>query len=306
MAISDSSSAFSPVSGWDDRPRGRVSGLWIYPVKSCAGVSMEAALLTLTGLAHDREWMVVDAQGRFVTQRELAAMALIRPSLNEVALVLTDAAGRQAPLHISLSPDGERLCRRVQVWHDHCDAWDEGEDAAHWLQGVLGQAGLRLVRFPAGQRRVCGMEWTAGVEYPVMFADGFGILVVGQASVDHLNEHLERQGQSAVSIRRFRPNVVLSGMEAHDEDRMGNWRVMLGGGDEAAFACVKPCARCPIPDVDPDTGERGHHVGDAIRRYRADRRLNGAITFGMNVVVNSGAGQTLRVGDAFEGDWVFD
>ncbi len=283
-----------------------MAGLWIYPVKSCAGVPLKASLLTPTGLAHDREWMVVDSHGCFVSQREVAAMAMIRPALTSSALILIDSKGTQAPLSVCLHCSGARQMVRVQVWQDLCDAWDEGDEAAHWLQGLLGKPGLRLMRFAPGQRRVSGKEWTGGVEYPVMFADGFGVLVVSEASVDYLNQRLGQQALASVSARRFRPNVVLSGLDAHDEDRMGNWRVSLAGGSTVAFANVKPCARCPVPDVDPDTGQRGTRVGDAIRQYRADRRLEGAATFGMNAVVVQGAGQVLQIGDRFAGDWVFD
>ena len=122
--------------------------------------------------------------------------------------------------------------------------------------------------------------------------------------MDELNTRLASAGHNAVDQRRFRPNVVLGGVEAHDEDRLGLWAVAAEGG-EVLFENVKPCARCPMPDVNPDTAETGHVVRDALQGYRQDHRLDGALTFGMNAVVRRGDGRVLRVGQAVFGRWVF-
>jgi hypothetical protein len=136
------------------------------------------------------------------------------------------------------------------------------------------------------------------------FADGFGVLVTSTASLDELNTRLSQAGQGAVDLRRFRPNVVLGGLVAHDEDRMDLWSVAADGG-AVLFENVKPCARCPMPDVNPDTAETGHAVRDALQAYRQDPRLDGALTFGMNAVVRRGDGPVLRVGQAVYGRWDF-
>jgi uncharacterized protein len=285
----------------------RIDQLWVYPVKSCAGVALDQALLTPTGLEWDRAWMVVDAQGEFVTQRELPRMALVQPSFKLDQLVLR-APGMLA-LHLSL--DGVESPRRVRVWDDEVVAWDMGDVAAQWFSDFLGPEApadlkkLRLVRFDPEVKRLCSAKWTGGRESVTQFADGFGVLVASTASLDELNARLVKAGQAPVDMRRFRPNIVLGGVASADEDRIGGWRVQTDGG-VAALDNVKPCARCPIPNIDPATATSNPAVGDALQAYRQDPRLNGAITFGMNAIVLEGDGLVLRVGQAVGADWKFD
>jgi uncharacterized protein YcbX len=284
-----------------------IDQLWVYPVKSCAGVSLSEALLTPTGLEWDRAWMVVDAQGEFVTQRELPRMALIQPTFRMGQLVLR-APGMLA-LHLAL--DGVESPLTVRVWDDTVDAWDMGDLAAQWFSDFLGPEAptdlkkLRLVRFDPEVKRVCSLKWTSGRQSSTQFADGFGVLVTSTASLDGLNARLANAGEAPVDQRRFRPNIVLSGVEAHDEDRIGAWRVHADGG-VAALENVKPCARCPIPNIDPATATSTPAVSDAMQAYRVDPRLNGAITFGMNAIVLDGDGLVLKVGQAVGADWRFD
>jgi len=284
-----------------------IAQLWIYPVKSCAGVAMTEAELTPTGLAWDRAWMVVDDEGEFVTQRELPRMALIQPSFRLGQLVLR-APGMLA-LHLSL--EAAEWPVKVRVWDDVVEAWDMGDVAAQWFSDFLGPDApadlkrLRLVRFDPEVRRLCSTKWTGGRESVTQFADGFGVLVTSTASIDELNTRLAAAGHTAVDQRRFRPNIVLGGVHAHDEDRIGAWRIDTGDG-QALLENVKPCARCPIPNVDPDTAASSPVVGDALQAYRQDARVNGAITFGMNAIVLEGDGLVLRVGQPVTADWAFD
>ena len=132
------------------------------------------------------------------------------------------------------------------------------------------------------------------------------VCVLGAGAIGGLlAARLAKAGAAAVDQRRFRPNIVLSGVEPHDEDRIGAWRVQTDGG-VAALENVKPCARCPIPNIDPATATSTPAVGDALQAYRQDPRLNGAITFGMNAIVLEGDGLVLRVGQAVGADWKFD
>ena len=275
--------------------------LFVYPVKSCAGVALTEAELLDTGLDLDRAWMVVDAQGQFVTQRELPRMALVRPQIKVLEVVLR-APGMLA-LHLGINEVDSPT--RVGVWNDTVDAWDMGDVAAQWFSDFLGQPGLRLVRFDPEVRRLASAKWTGEVAAPIEFADGFPLLVTSTASLAELNARLAAAGEAAVGIERFRPNLVLDGVSAHDEDRVDELRIATAGG-EVRLKLVKPCARCPIPNVDPATGDTAPAVLDALQTYRADARLDGALTFGMNAIVLAGAGQTLRVGDALQGDWRFD
>ena len=287
-----------------------IEALWVYPVKSCAGVSLPQAELTPTGLAYDRSWMVVDARGEFVSQRELPRMALIQPEFRLGQLVLR-APGMLA-LHLAL--DAAESPLRVRVWDDAVDAYDMGDAAAQWFSDFLGPQApadlqrLRLARFDPEVRRPSDPAWTGGREAFTQFADGFGLLVSSQASLDGLNARLSAAGQAAVDQRRFRPNLVLGGLQAHDEDRLGPLHIDTGTAQapgRAVIEPVKPCARCPIPNIDPDTAVPHPAVGDALQAYRSDARLKGALTFGMNAIVTEGDGQVLRVGQTVRADWVF-
>ncbi|WP_426305079.1 MOSC domain-containing protein [Acidovorax facilis] len=279
---------------------GTIARLFVYPVKSCAGTEVQQALLTDTGLDLDRAWMVVDAEGIFVTQRTLPRMALIRPLLKADEMVLR-APGMLA-LHVAI--DAVEAPATVTVWRDTVPAWDMGAVAAQWFTDFLGQP-CRLVRFDPEYRRLSSMEWTGGVEAPNQFSDGFPLLLASQASMDELNVRLQAAGHAAAGIERFRPNVVLAGVDAHDEDRVDLVRVDAQEG-EIHLQPVKPCSRCPIPDIDPATAESNPSVGDTLRTYRKDQRLDGAITFGMNAIVRQGAGQMLRVGQRVAANLRFD
>ena len=268
-----------------------VSGLFVHPVKSCAGVALREARLMDTGLDLDRAWMVVDAEGRFVTQREQPRMALVRPQIKVLEVVLR-APGMLA-LHLGIN-EVEKPAR-VQVWGDALDAWDMGDVAGQWFSDFLGRPGLRLARFDPEVTRLASKQWTGEVEAPIEFADGFPLLVVGEASLAELNQRLAAAGHAAVGIERFRPNIVLAGLQAHDEDRLHELRIATAEG-EVVLRLVKPCPRCPIPNIDPDTAVPGHEPGDTLAGYRADPRVGGAISFGMNAVIVEGVGRRLAVG----------
>lgn len=276
----------------------RIARLIAYPVKSCAGVDLAEAMLTDTGLDLDRAWMVVDAQGRGMTQRELPRLALVRPQIKLHDVVLR-APGMLA-LHLSIDAVEEPV--RVRVWDDEVAAYDMGAVAAQWFSDFLGRP-LRLVRFDPEQRRLSSLQWTGGVEAPNQFSDGYPVLVLGEASLEGLNARLAAKGRAAVGIERFRPNVVLAGLEAHDEDRVQE--LHIAADRPVRLQLVKPCARCPIPNIDPATAERDPVVTDTLQAYRQDARLQGAATFGMNAIVREGDGQLLRVGQAVTGRWNF-
>jgi len=276
----------------------RIARLFAYPVKSCAGVELGEAVLTATGLDLDRAWMVVDAQGQGVTQRELPRMALVRTQLKVHEVVLR-APGMLA-LHLAV--DAVEQPVRVRVWDDEVAAYDMGNVAAQWFTDFLGQP-LRLVRFDPEHRRLSSLRWTGGVEAPNQFNDGYPVLVLGEASLAGLNARLAAGGHGPVGIERFRPNIVLAGIEAHDEDRVAELRIEAA--QPVVLQLVKPCGRCPIPNIDPATAQSTPAVGDMLQGYRQDRRLDGAVTFGMNAIVREGEDQLLRVGQAVQGSWNF-
>lgn len=276
----------------------RIERLFVYPIKSCAGVELAEAVLTETGFDLDRAWMVVDEAGEFVTQRELPRMALIRPQLKLHEVVLR-APGMLA-LHLQI--DAVEAPARVRIWDDEVSAWDMGPIAAQWFSDFLGRK-LRLVRFDPDHRRLSSRKWTGELEALNQFSDGFPLLVAGQASLDLLNEKLAAQGHAPVGMERFRPNIVLSGIEAHDEDRVAMFEVAAEA--PVRLQPVKPCGRCPIPDIDPATADIDPAISATLRTYRSKELLNGALSFGMNLVIAQGIDQTLKVGQAVTADYRF-
>jgi uncharacterized protein YcbX len=278
---------------------GRIAALHLYPVKSCAGIALDEVELVATGLDLDRAWMVTDCRGDMLTQRELPRMALIRPQFKGPELVLR-APGMLA-LHLSLEAVEE--ARRVRVWDDEVQAWSMGALAAQWFSDFLGQP-LELVRFEPEQRRLSSAKWTGDIEAENPFTDGFPLLVTSTASLADLNERLARAGHAPVGSERFRPNLVLEGLAPFDEDHVDDIQVASDDGP-IRLRLVKPCTRCTIPNVDPDTAATAPAVGDTLAAFRADPRMNGAVTFGMNAVVVEGLGRWLRVGQAVKARLAF-
>ena len=262
----------------------------VHPVKSCAGTTPTEALLVETGFDLDRAWMVVDAAGEFVTQRELPRMALIVPTLKTEEMILR-APGMLA-LHVAL--DRVEAPCTVRVWNDTVAAFDMGALCAQWFSDFLGRP-LRLARFDPDTRRLANRDWTGEVEAETAFQDGFPLLVASNASLAEVNRRLVLAGEPAVTMARFRPNLVLDGLDAHGEDHLDEIVFETGDGP-VRLKLVKPCSRCSIPDVEPATGIAGHAVGDVLAQYRADRRLDGALTFGMNAVIVEGIDRSLRAG----------
>jgi uncharacterized protein YcbX len=275
----------------------RIESIWVYPVKSCAGIALTESEITIDGLLWDRNWMVVDRDGEAITQREAPAMALIQPSFRMGGLMLR--APGMLPLHLSL--DSAEEATRVHLWGESLPAYEMGAVAAQWFTDFLGGhdgplGPLRLVRFDPEFDRACDPAWTGGDTSTTQFADGFGLLVTSTASLASLNERLAAAGKSAIDDRRLRPNIVLSGLDAHAEDAIGQWMI-VADDNEIAIENVKPCGRCSIPDVDPDQGVAvPGEVSDILLTYRRDPRIDGSPSFGMNAVVRDGAGAIIRVG----------
>lgn len=266
----------------------------LYPIKSCAGISLREATLTEAGLMseqiYDREWMVVDADGRFLSQRTHPRMALITPRIKAETLELRAPGMLRLDIPLGLpAPEDERTVE-VTVWNDTLMAYDCDELTAAWFSNAVGVP-CRLVRFHPAARRLASMKWTGGVEAPALFADGFPLLVIGQASLDDLNAKLAAQERAPLPMNRFRPNIVIAGIDAYEEDFAAAFD--FGG---SVLKPVKPCARCSIPSVDQASGTRGPDPLDILQAYRANPRVDGGIAFGMNAIVTDGAGQVLRVG----------
>jgi uncharacterized protein len=266
-----------------------VTDLYTYPVKSCRGIRSEAARMDQTGLADDRHWMLVRPNGRFVTQRELPRMALIATSVDGGALSL-NAPGR-APLRVPR--DAQAATLDVTVWKFDGRGIDCGDEAARWISEYL-ETPLRLVRFDPGAPRVCSPEWTPGAHAVTEFSDGFPMLVISRASLAELNARLPK----ALPMERFRPNLVIDGVNAYDEDRIHEL-----SADGVTIRIVKPCLRCAITTTDQQTGERdGVEPLQTLKTFRLDTQQRG-VAFGQNAIPIDGVGRTLRVGQELRVSW---
>jgi uncharacterized protein YcbX len=266
-----------------------ITGLYVHPVKSCRGYAVGAARVEATGLPHDRQWLVVTPDGRFVTQREQPRLALVETAVHDGDLVLT-VPGRE-PLRVRRAPEAQR--RDVIVWDDRCAGLDRGDEAAEALSALLGRA-VRLVEFDARTPRLKRSTWLGERVVPVRFPDGYPLLLIGEESLEDLNARLPEP----VPMDRFRPNVVVRGLGAFGEDRVRELRV-----GALRLQPVKPCTRCTITMTDQATATvDGAEPLRTLKTYRWDRELRG-ITFGQNVVVAGGAGTELRVGDRLEVEW---
>jgi uncharacterized protein YcbX len=259
----------------------RLSALYIHPVKSLAGIAVDSFRLTDRGPEHDRRWMLVDHSGRFLTQRVHPRMALLTTAIQGDRLVISDRRHPDEGVEVPIRPTvGEEL--RVGIWEDECEAIHPSPEASEGLSKRLGVP-VRLVYMPDGSRRPVDPDFARQGEI-TSFSDGYPLLIIGQSSLDDLNERLD----SPVAMERFRPNLVFSGGAPYAED--GLRRFTIAG---IRFHGVKPCARCVLTTVDPLTAETG---SEPLRTLSTYRTLGGKVLFGMNLL-HEGDG-VLRVGDA--------
>ncbi len=264
----------------------RLAGLYIHPVKSAAGIACSEVVLGEHGLQHDREWMVVDAAGRFVTQRNEARLALLATAIADGKLRLSSPAG-SAPA-LDLAHDGE--VRQVQVWGASVPAFDAGAEYAQFLSDWLGKP-LRLVRFDQRHRRLSNQDWTAGREVPdavLRWLSHAGAV----AGIDHRSF---RAGGTGAAGSAVRPNLLLDGVDAYAEDAAEE----LAAG-AVRISLTKACTRCVITTIDHLTGERtGEEPLRTLKVYRFDAALRGVV-FGRNAYATAGIGSTLRQGDVVQ------
>jgi MOSC domain-containing protein len=251
-----------------------LSELSIYPLKSCAQISLNRAKLSPFGLEFDRRWMLIDEQGIMLTQRKHARMCLIHSRLNNGQLTVN------APGMPALDIHSTNSIKKATVWEDTCNAYDCGDNASNWFSIFLNTP-ARLVYFPDDEQRQVDLEYAKPGDITA-FSDGFPYLLISQASLNDLNSRL----QIPVEMKRFRPNVVVTGNEAFAEDQ---WKRLRIGGIE--FSLVKPCSRCAIPGINPTTAEKTAEPVKTLANYRLREKK---ILFGQNVIA-LGSG-VLKVG----------
>lgn len=270
----------------------RITALNVYPVKGCRGIALDSARVAATGFEHDREWLIVRPDGRFMTQREEPRLALIETALIESNLAGEEALRLRVPagaeLHVPFDAHGKDV--EVTCWKDRCAAFDAGEEAAGFLTNFLG-APLRLVRFDTRRERPSSPEWTQGVEALNQFSDAFPWLLISEASLEDLNSRLSKQ----LPMNRFRPNIVVNGLPPFGEDRVHEL-----AADGVRLRRAKPCARCIVTTTDQATGTRdGDEPLRTLAQFRFDRQLKGVL-FGQNLILIEGVGAQLRVGQELQ------
>lgn len=260
-----------------------VTGLFVYPVKSARGIACARVRLTSTGFEWDRQWMIVNTRGVFLTQRTHPQLARIVPEITPGALVL-GSPGLPA-LTVPLDSGGARTA--VKVWDDACVGLDQGSEAGEWLSRAIGEP-VRLVRVAPDMGRVANPKFAGATPAPLGFPDGYPVLVCNEASLEDLNERLPER----IPMARFRPNLVLRGLAPWAEDHIDTLR--LG---PVTLRLVKPCVRCTIPSIDQQTGEPSTDPAPALKSFRFSKALRG-VMFGENAVIVRGQGEAIERGAA--------
>ncbi|SHN18342.1 hypothetical protein SAMN04488057_109153 [Cyclobacterium lianum] len=261
----------------------KVTSINIFPIKSLAGISIPRSRVEISGFQYDRQWMLVDSEGKFLSQRTLPEMALFQVKLEADHLLLSHREYENTRLRLPVAMDsGER--RKVRIWEDQVEASFIGKEADEWFSDLLHRK-CHLVKMPANEKRWIPEKYQFRREH-VGFADSMPFLIIGQSSLDDLNGRLE----TPVPMDRFRPNIVFSGADAFAED---TWdRFSIG---PVNFKVTKPCARCIMTTVDQNTGRKGKEPLHTLARYR---RKENKIFFGQNLIaLNEG---DLAIGDLID------
>jgi len=257
-----------------------LSGIFIYPIKSLGGISLNEAEIEERGLKLDRRWMLIDHEGTFVSQRKYHSLALLQVNILGETVKIIHKNDTLAPIEFTIGEQcGPPIT--VTIWDDLSSGMEVSTTVSQWFSAYLNME-VRLVEMPMDERRQVDPRYALHEEI-VSFADGYPCLLIGQSSLDGLNAQLEQP----VPMDRFRPNLVFTGGEPHTEDTFGSFD--LSG---VSFSAVKPCARCVLVTVDQQLGTKSAEPLKTLAGYRT---RNNKIMFGQNLV-HSGTG-TIRIGD---------
>ena len=256
-----------------------LNSIVIYPIKSLAGIQLNQSIVTRTGLKYDRKWMLVDAQQQFLSQRSLPRMALIKTRLTDQQLIVSAPDYPDLSLPLEAPEITESL--DVTVWHDQCSAFPVSKAADQWFSDFL-QTSCQLVYQPESSTRTVDQNY-AQANDQTSFSDGFPFLIVSEASLAQLNQQMNL----SLSMQRFRPNLVITDCTAYAED---SWREISIG--EISFRLPKPCSRCSVPQIDPETALSDK---EPLRTLARTRKWKNQVYFGQNALHNSEG--ILRIGD---------
>jgi uncharacterized protein YcbX len=243
----------------------RITQLIIYPIKSLGGISLQVSEVTTRGLKYDRRYMLLDANGNMLTQREESRLALFQLSLHQLGFQVTY---QQSTLVVPFSIEGEVI--HTKVWDDEVTAVVAPESYNSWFSHCL-QHEVKLVFMPDDSHRLINPKYASNNEI-VSLADGYPVLMISEASLQMLNSKLKEP----IHMNRFRPNIVINGVDAHEEDKLGTFT--LGS---VLFKVAKPCARCVVVTINPETLEQGKEPLATLAKYR---RVDDKVNFGVNLI----------------------
>ena len=261
----------------------RVQDIYIYPIKSLGGIRVKEAVLREKGFEHDRRFMLVDEQGHFLSQRKHPQMALLQTQLTDDGITVFRKDNTSERVEVPFEPVSDTTIS-VTIWEDRVEARLVDEEISCWFSDLLNMK-TNLVFMPENARRELKAKYAVKNE-TVSFADGMPYLLISQASLDDLNSRLDQP----VPMDRFRPNIVISGATAFQEDE---WDVVQMG--DARFKITKPCARCVMTTVDQKLGTKGKEPLTTLASYR---KVDGSVLFGQNMLLLDG--KKLRVGDSLQ------
>jgi uncharacterized protein YcbX len=243
----------------------------IYPIKSLGGISLETAQVEDRGLQYDRRWVLADGENMFMTQRENEQMALIDVAIENDGLKISHRKKAIASLKVPFEPQTDDS-RMITIWDDVVRGVRVSDEADAWFTEVLGKE-THLYYQPDDSIRPTDPKYSITQEEHTSFSDAYPILILGQSSLDFLNDKLEEK----MEMKRFRPNLVFEGGEAHEEDTFRYFKV-----GSAKLVGVKLCARCVLTTINPKTAEKGKEPLKTLAQYRKD---GNKILFGQNLLV---------------------
>jgi uncharacterized protein YcbX len=262
----------------------KISQLWIYPIKSLPGISLQQSKLFAKGLENDRSFMLVDSNNVFLSQRKLPKMALISVAIVEQGLKVSY---KGKPDLVIPWPNNsiENKSIKVKVWHDECDVLQLSAVNDKWFSEVL-SLDCKLVYLPDKSLRYVDRDFAKNNEQ-TRFSDGFPLLLISQESLNDLNSRLDKK----LTMRSFRPNIVVSGCQAYAEDSWTDFTIKQG-----QFFAAKPCSRCIVTTIDPDTAERDSNR-EPLKTLDQYRKKNNKVYFGQNILFQVSDMELLAIGD---------
>lgn len=246
-----------------------ISQLFVYPIKSLGGIEISKAQVTDRGFKHDRRWMLVDSQHRFMTQREIPQLALLKTSIEQEQLIVTHSIQTGNSIRFPLGLSNENKIQ-VTVWEDECEALEAGKEINAWFSRQLNME-CKLVYMPDESLRKVDPDYSIDNEI-TSFSDAYPFLIIGQSSLNDLNSKLS----APIPMNRFRPNIVFEGGYAFEEDEMEHFVI-----NTIEFFGVKPCARCVVTTIDQQKAEKGKEPLSTLSTYR---EKNNKIYFGQNLL----------------------